>query len=130
MGGAQTFGRRRGGAQTPAQMSERLMPLFLPLYEDVSPAAADRLTAVGRQMRWDALVAEGLAEAGVDTSPLSRREHEIADLVAEGLTNAGIAEKLVISRRTVDSHIDHIKQKLGLKSRNEIIVWVLRSSAA
>jgi DNA-binding NarL/FixJ family response regulator len=60
--------------------------------------------------------------------PLSRREREVADLVARGLANAEIAEELFISKRTVESHVDHIKQKLGLGSRSEVITWVLRES--
>jgi DNA-binding CsgD family transcriptional regulator len=79
-------------------------------------------------MHWDDLVADILAEPGTGHPTLTPREHEIAGLVAEGLTNPAIARKLVISPRTVESHIDHIKQKLELTSRNEIIVWVLRGS--
>jgi DNA-binding CsgD family transcriptional regulator len=81
-------------------------------------------------MPWDDLVAEILAGPGTEHPTLTPREHEIAGLVAEGLSNAAIAHKLVISRRTVESHIDHIKQKLELNSRNEIIVRVLRASTS
>src|SRR5574340_444994 len=44
----------------------------------------------------------------VETSPLTRREREIADLVAEGLSNRGIEESLVISQSTVDGHVDRV----------------------
>jgi non-specific serine/threonine protein kinase len=48
---------------------------------------------------------------------LTVREHEIATLVAQGLSNRQIAEKLFVSRRTVDAHVEHIFGKLGITSR-------------
>ncbi|MEV0260249.1 LuxR C-terminal-related transcriptional regulator [Streptomyces sp. NPDC050617] len=53
-------------------------------------------------------------------SALTRREREVAGLVAEGLTNREIAERLVISRRTVDAHVEHILAKLGYSSRAQV----------
>ncbi len=57
--------------------------------------------------------------------PLSGRELEIAKMVAEGLTNSEIAHRLVVSPRTVDAHVEHIRNKLGLRSRAQIAVWVI-----
>ncbi|MET7997337.1 LuxR C-terminal-related transcriptional regulator [Amycolatopsis sp. NPDC005232] len=61
-----------------------------------------------------------------DTSEpeLTSREFEVAELVAEGLTNKEIAQRLVISRRTVESHVDHILGKLGFSSRSRIPAWL------
>lgn len=54
---------------------------------------------------------------------LTRRELEIAVLVRQGLRNRDIAGRLFISERTVDGHLEHIREKLGLHSRTEIAVW-------
>ena len=56
--------------------------------------------------------------------PLSPREQEVAELIARGLTSREIAAHLVVSEKTVDTHADHIRQKLGLRSRAEIAIWV------
>ncbi len=54
---------------------------------------------------------------------LSLREREIADHVAAGLSNREIAERLVLSERTVESHVQHILTKLGFRSRTQIAAW-------
>jgi DNA-binding CsgD family transcriptional regulator/sugar lactone lactonase YvrE len=60
--------------------------------------------------------------------PLSRREMEIARLVADGLTNRGIAGRLFISERTVDGHLEHIREKLGVNTRAQVAAWVVRQA--
>lgn len=59
---------------------------------------------------------------------LSRRELEIAALVAEGLTNRAIAARMFISERTVDSHLEHIREKLGVGSRAQVATWFVSQS--
>jgi DNA-binding CsgD family transcriptional regulator len=52
---------------------------------------------------------------------LTPREREVAELAARGLSNRDIAEMLVVSPRTVDSHLDHAYTKLGITSRRELV---------
>ena len=51
---------------------------------------------------------------------LTAREREVAGLVAKGLTNKDIASRLVVSKRTVDAHLEHILGKLGYSSRLQV----------
>jgi DNA-binding CsgD family transcriptional regulator len=53
---------------------------------------------------------------------LTKAEAKVAELVAEGLSNPDIARRLFISRRTVQSHVSHALEKLGLSSRVELAV--------
>ncbi|HET7465430.1 MAG TPA: LuxR C-terminal-related transcriptional regulator [Candidatus Dormibacteraeota bacterium] len=61
---------------------------------------------------------------------LSPREMEVARLVAEGLTNREIAAKLFLSERTVDGHLEHIREKLAVNTRAQVTAWVVRHDAA
>jgi len=67
-----------------------------------------------------------LESARRNASPLSAREQEVANLVAEALSNREIAERLVVSERTVETHVRSILAKLGFGSRTEIAAWVLK----
>ena len=49
---------------------------------------------------------------------LTTREVEVLRLVAQGLTNEQVAQRLVISPRTVDTHLTSIYSKLGVSSRS------------
>ena len=61
---------------------------------------------------------------------LSPREREVADLVAEGLTNREIAKRLFLSERTVDGHLEHVREKLAVNTRAQIATWVVRQGTA
>ncbi len=56
---------------------------------------------------------------------LSAREMEIIDLVADGLTNQEIAERLTISKRTVDNHVSNMFTKTGSKNRVALLNWAM-----
>jgi predicted ATPase/DNA-binding CsgD family transcriptional regulator len=55
-------------------------------------------------------------------SPLTRREQEVLELMAFGLANKEIADRLFLSRRTVESHIDHVLGKLNAPTRARAVV--------
>jgi len=55
------------------------------------------------------------------STPLSRREQQVLQLVAEGLSNGEIAETMVLSRLTVESHTRNIYRKLVVGSRTEAV---------
>ncbi len=57
---------------------------------------------------------------------LSGREMQILDLVSTGLTNLEIAQKLEISKRTVDNHISNILTKTKTDNRVELVRWGLQ----
>jgi len=59
------------------------------------------------------------------TIDLSAREVEIVELVAEGLTNQEIAERLTISKRTVDNHVSNVFTKTGAKNRVALLNWAM-----
>jgi non-specific serine/threonine protein kinase len=75
----------------------------------------------------DAVEPSGAAESfGSDSELLSPREREVAALIARGCTSEAIAEALIISRRTADTHAAQIRDKLGVRSRAEIAAWATR----
>jgi DNA-binding NarL/FixJ family response regulator len=56
---------------------------------------------------------------------LTAREREIATLIARGRSNREIADQLVVSERTVESHVANILFKLGFASRTQVAAWVV-----
>jgi len=57
---------------------------------------------------------------------LSDREKEIVSLVAMGYSNKEIAEQLIISVKTVETHKSHVMEKLGFKSRPELVKYAMK----
>jgi NarL family two-component system response regulator LiaR len=57
---------------------------------------------------------------------LSDRELEVLRLIAEGLSNAGIADRLVLSEKTVKGHVSNILSKLHLVDRTQAAVYAWR----
>ena len=58
---------------------------------------------------------------------LTKQERIVLALVAQGLRTAKIAERLYISPRTVETHLAHIFEKLGVSTRTEAAVYALRA---
>ncbi|MEV6896344.1 LuxR C-terminal-related transcriptional regulator [Amycolatopsis sp. NPDC051372] len=105
-------------ADCVAGIASALGARFRPAYERGAAAVSDL----------DSAIAFALGSGIPDERPaeLSRREYEVARLVADGLSNKDIAERLVISRRTAESHVVHILDKLGFRSRSQIATWITR----
>jgi len=57
---------------------------------------------------------------------LAKREQEVANLVAEGLPNREIAKKLALSEHTVSNYLFRIYEKLGISSRVELVLYIVR----
>jgi predicted ATPase/DNA-binding CsgD family transcriptional regulator len=88
--------------------------------------------AEGQALSTDEAVALALADepsptrARPEQGPaLSRREREVTALIARGLSNREISAALVITEKTVGSHVEHIMTKLGLRSRTRVAVWAI-----
>jgi ATP/maltotriose-dependent transcriptional regulator MalT len=83
----------------------------------LDPACVDAVLAaagqrVGRRRDWPA--------------GLTSREVEVLRLLARGLSNKEIAEQLVIARKTVDNHVDHIYTKIGVSNRARASLFAVR----
>ena len=68
----------------------------------------------------------GLRAGPPGDAALSEREQEIMFLIVQGLSNQGIADKLVISPSTVQTHRSHILQKLGLETTVDLVRYAIR----
>lgn len=62
-------------------------------------------------------------KVGSSIPNLTRREREVARLLAKGLTNREMADRLVISQRTVEGHVENVLGKMGVKSRTQVAIW-------
>jgi DNA-binding NarL/FixJ family response regulator len=86
-------------------------------------------TATATALPDDVMEPGGQLEDSRDViSKLSPREREVAYLVAQGLSDREISHRLVISRRTAESHVAHILTKLGFSSRVQVAACMVRLS--
>ena len=106
-----------------------------------SASSAELVDAARRTAAGDAVFTPGLAglvlgeyrrlaerpgeQEGTDTSRLTERETQVLRLVATGLTYKQIAERLVLSHRTVQNHVQNTLAKLQLHNRVELVRYAL-----
>jgi DNA-binding NarL/FixJ family response regulator len=62
---------------------------------------------------------------GKDGNPLTVRERQIAVLIARGLSNRDIASHLGLAKRTVETHVQNILNKLNVNSRAGVAAWAV-----
>lgn len=86
---------------------------------------AVRLAANGRSYLQPELGAQLAVDADDDPDGLSDREVDVLRLIALGYTNTEIAERLLLSVRTVESHRAHVQRKLGMSKRSELVRYAL-----
>ena len=72
------------------------------------------------------LAGRGKTPSDKTIPPVTSRELQVLHLVAKGLTNYDIAQRLYISVRTVEAHLTHIYNKLGVSSRTEAVVCAMQ----
>jgi DNA-binding NarL/FixJ family response regulator len=106
--------RADGGYQAEAAVAEARAALHafeaIGVAQDADEAAA-LIRSLGARACRGGPSTEGL---------LTRREREVATIVAEGLGNKEIADRLFITRKTVEHHVSSVLAKLGLTGRAEL----------
>jgi DNA-binding CsgD family transcriptional regulator len=130
-------------AQTPHELAEARMAMATALADDrpevalaEARAALDGFDRLRAARRADAAAALLRSMGEVDragprtTGILTKREEEVLDLLGLGLSNPEIAERLYISRKTVEHHVGRILAKLGLRSRAEAAVYATKQRPA
>jgi predicted ATPase/DNA-binding CsgD family transcriptional regulator len=129
-----------------ATLSERLFPATWKStrleFERYYELARDSLTDIGFQAEQVVGRAMSLEQAvdyalklplelktaprrGETSGGLTLREREVAVMIGQGKTNGEIATELVLSKRTVETHVSKILSKLGMTNRGQIIRWAI-----
>lgn len=99
--------------------------------ETLGDQVCDAAHRRGARLPFDDAMSSAMGEATVaGQTPLgsvlpsvTKRENDIAELVARGLSNQRIADRLLISRRTAEHHIEHLFDKLNVTSRAQLASW-------
>jgi DNA-binding CsgD family transcriptional regulator len=104
-------GRRDDSLATARRAAEIAAQIGSPPLAADAQGALDRLGRPGRRA--------GAAPAGAES--LTPRERDVVRLSCEGLTAQQVATRLGLSRRTIESHLGHAKDKLGVASKAELV---------
>lgn len=118
---------RRCGQTVDAAMAPALFRTFGAFLERRTERLdrSDRFDPVLRALRPSTAEMPRLVEAPRG-STLTPREDQILRLIVLGLTNREIAQRLVVSPRTVDTHVERVLSKLGVSSRTRAVATALR----
>jgi predicted ATPase/class 3 adenylate cyclase/DNA-binding CsgD family transcriptional regulator len=98
----------------------------------LAPDASDAAEAQGCELAWFEAVQYARRARGERKRPrhgwaaLTPTELQVVDLVGQGLTNQQIAERLIMGRATVKTHLEHIFAKLGVTSRTDLALQAER----
>ena len=125
------LGLRYEAARTRLQLAQSLAGGEAGVRE--ARAALDSFEQLGASRDADAAAAF-LRSLGVkaarggrrDPGVLTAREREVLELLAEGLSNRELAERLFLTRKTVEHHVRSVLRKLGLRSRAEAAAYAVR----
>jgi hypothetical protein len=74
------------------------------------------------------LTPQGLDDPNNDLMGMSPAERRVLGLLTQGMSNRAIASALVLSPRTVESHVSSMLEKSGCRQRCELLVWALARS--
>jgi len=121
--------------EMPLEVARTRMALAVALAEEhhepavaearMALAAFEDLGAAGDADRAAKWLRSSGAAAAKGVGVLTKREQDVLRLLAEGLPNPEIAERLYISRRTVEHHVASLLSKLGLRNRTEAAAFAL-----
>jgi predicted ATPase/DNA-binding CsgD family transcriptional regulator len=131
VGSAETIRRKSGQAGDP-WWRERVAVAIAGARDMLRDARVDTALTEGRrstpQSAVDYALHDRWTQPAAPAVPLTGRERDVAALVAQGLTNRQIGERLHISERTVETHLDHIRTRLDLRSRAQVAAWAAKNA--
>ena len=134
LGAAETL--RQAAAAKPSRVHQKALAGWRQAAALAAGAVPGAMAfAEGRTMSPEQAVAMALDAAQSTDEPtgavgLTSRERQVSALVAEGLSNSEIATRLVISPRTVESHVSNAMGKLGVASRARLAAWAVKHQLA
>ena len=118
-----SFGRRLRRAGRRSEAREQLAAA-LTLFESLGA----RSWATSTHAELAATGIRAVSRTGTRPVRLTAQEMQVALLVAEGASNKDAAARMFLSARTIESHLRRIFVKLGLRSRTELVLWIVATS--